>query len=137
MLQTGNRGFTLIEVMAAAGVLALGSVLIYEAFFISLDSYEYCVNFLQVSSWQDELVWEARDALVHPEGAGSLQTQGHFVNNNNKRIDWGLSFSSIDELKEAERQSTLFRIDSGTSWKQGQRVVSLSRNTYALYRKRK
>jgi len=137
MLKTGTstRAFTLIEVMVAASVLALGAVLIYEAFFISLDSFEYCANFLQVSVWTDALLWEAQDAVLHPSSAKPILTGGQ-ITRRNKKFQWDLSYDVLDEIKEAGRFCQMYRIDVRVFWQQGYRTAGVSRSTYALYEKK-
>jgi len=137
MLRTGtnNRAFTFIEVMVAASVLALGAVLIYEAFFISLDSFEYCANFLQVSVWADALLWEAQDAVLHPSTAKPIVTGGE-ITRRKKKFQWDLSYGVLDEIKEADSLCQMYRIDVRVFWQQGHRRVAVSRSTYALYEKK-
>ena len=60
-----KKGFTLIEVMVTTAVLSLSMVLIYQAFFISLDSFNYCADYLDVVSWADEKLWQAQDSVTH------------------------------------------------------------------------
>ena len=121
-------GFTLIEVMVATAVLALGIVLIFEAFFISLDSFNYCSNYLNVATWVDEKIWQAQDALSHLGSQGFIETEGSFVNRN-KNFDWNLSYNLIDV------QPDLYKINLVLSWKEGRRKVRVSRAAYAIYEK--
>jgi len=124
MLKTGNSGFTFLEVMIAAAVLALGSVLIYEAFFISLDAHNYYVDYLNVATWADDMIWQAQ-AKLRQGGSLNAQEAGEFTENN-KLFNWNLNYNLLDE------QAGLFSIDLYLSWKIGRKVFALSRNTYGL-----
>jgi prepilin-type N-terminal cleavage/methylation domain-containing protein len=124
MLKTGNKGFTFLEVMAASSVLALGAVLIYEAFFISLDAFNYYGDYLNVASWADDMVWQAQ-AEVRAGGQVNLQTDGEFTRNN-KRFRWNLSSNLLDA------DTGLYAIDLLLYWKTGKREMSLSRGTYEI-----
>ncbi len=126
MLRTGNRGFTLIEIMVATAVLSLGTVFIYEAFFSSLDAFNYCSNYLNVASWMDEKVWQAQEALGRFGPQAKIQTAGMFTSNN-KDFKWSLSNRLID------KKEGLYRIDLALSWQEGSRKRKLTRAAYALY----
>jgi hypothetical protein len=122
-------GFTLVEAMTTTVVLALGAVLIHEAFFISLDSYHYYTNYLNVLSWMDEKIWQVQDHLSRLGPSGDIETHGGFTKRN-KNFEWGLSHHWIDEAQG------LCEIDLALSWEEGQRKVRLSRTAYARYQQR-
>jgi prepilin-type N-terminal cleavage/methylation domain-containing protein len=129
MSKTGNKkqGFTLIEVMVATAVLAFSLVLIYQAFFISLDSFNYCSNFLNVVSWADEKIWQSQDSISRL-GSIAGQTEGSFESESRK-FDWSLD----DDI--TGQNTTLHKINLVLSWKEGKRDVRLSRTAYAIYEK--
>ena len=65
ILTTGNKrnsrsGFTLIEVMVAVAVLSFGLVMVYQAFFVVLDSFNYSADYLEIAGWMDEKIWQAQ-----------------------------------------------------------------------------
>ncbi len=124
MLKTGISGFTFLEVMVATAVLALGAVLIYEAFFISLDSYNYYVDYFDVAIWADDMLWQAQ-AKLRQGGSFSGQQAGEFTVNN-KLFNWDLNYNLLDE------QAGLFSIDLSLFWKTGKKGFTLSRNTYGM-----
>jgi prepilin-type N-terminal cleavage/methylation domain-containing protein len=127
MLKTGNKiGFTLVEVLAAAAVLSLGIVMIYESYFISLDSFNYYENYLSVSPWMDEKIWQAQDAVYRLGPQAQIDKSGEFQGANNT-YKWDLVLINIDE------EQGLCRLDLLLSWKEGERAVKLSRNAYARY----
>jgi len=123
-------GFTLIEVMVTTAILSLGTVLIYEAFFISLNSYNYCSNYLNIVSLADEKIWQAQDSLSRLGSQAQVETKGKFINRN-KNFTWELSYNSI------EATQGLYRIDLILSWQQGPRKVKLLRTAYATYVEKK
>ena len=84
MSRTGNKGFTLFEVIVTTAVLSLGALFIYEAFFDSLDLFNYCSNHLRAISWADEKIWQTQDSLGRLGPEAHIQTAGEFVEGNKK-----------------------------------------------------
>ncbi|MFH0918329.1 MAG: prepilin-type N-terminal cleavage/methylation domain-containing protein [Candidatus Omnitrophota bacterium] len=132
MLPTGNkkkkssRGFSLLEVMITATVLALGSSLIYQSFFIAVDSFNYYSTLLKITPWMDEKIWQAQNELRHLGPAASIPAGGELLVNN-KSINWSLAQRSLDQT------DTLYQIDLVAFWPQGPRQAKLSRSAYALH----
>jgi prepilin-type N-terminal cleavage/methylation domain-containing protein len=117
------RGFTLLEVMVTTAILALGAVLLYEAFFLSLDVNNYCVNYLALSSLASEKIWEAQDAVSHLGSDAILETSGE-IGLAAKKITWDLSYSGGEE--------GLYPINLVISWNEGAHAFKLIRNAYAF-----
>jgi len=118
ILTIGNkRGFTFVEVLITTVILALGSVLIYSSFFISLDAFQHYFNYLNVSSWADEKIWITQDELAR---FGILA---------NENFKWNLTYDSIDQT------NGLYRIELVISWREGRRSGRLLRSAYAVYKK--
>ena len=113
--------------MVATAVLAFSLVLIYQAFFISLDSFNYCSNFLNVVSWADEKIWQAQDSISRL-GVISGQTEGSFESESRK-FDWFINEDSRGQ------NATLHKINIVLAWKEGKRDMLLSRIAYAIYEK--
>jgi len=130
-LQTPNseRAFTLIEVMVTTAILSLGVVLIYNAFFISLDAFNYCSDYLSVAPWMDEKIWQAQEQLNSQGLSAQLPGNGQ-LNVNNKEFNWYLRCVPVSGEQD------LFKIDLLLSWQQGSRNKRLSRIAYALYEKK-
>lgn len=118
-----------MEVMVAAAVLALGAVLVYQAFFISLDSFDYYAQYLAVSGWMNEMTWRAQDSVSRLGSPSSLGNGGEFNAANGKLFRWALSSEKLDAM------SGLFQIELELSWQEGKRDNRLARTAYALYGK--
>jgi hypothetical protein len=123
----------MIEVMAATCILATATVLIYGSLFKALDSYNFCVNYLQIAPLADETIWQAQDNLCRFASLNGLAQGGEFVSNS-RRFGWGLSAAQVEGKKE---EFKLFNIDLTYYWREGKTDMSLSRNAYAFYEKPK
>lgn len=121
-----RAGFTLIEVMVTASVLALGAALIYQSFFIALDSFNYYSTLLKITPWMDEKIWQAQNDLKH-SGAGAVETGSGQFEVDNKSVNWSLACNSADQTE------SLYRLDLTLVWPQGSRQVKLSRAAYAIH----
>jgi prepilin-type N-terminal cleavage/methylation domain-containing protein len=126
------KAFTLLEVMLTVAVLSIGTIFVYQAFFNSLDAFNYCLNYLNVTSWMDEKIWQAQDSLAHFANLGRMLTDGKFVIGN-KHFKWDLSYSQIDEVKKICK---LYKVDLAVSWQEGKRQIKLVKNAYARYEKK-
>lgn len=125
MLSTGNnKGFTLIEVMAATAVLSLGLVLIFEAFFSSLDAFDYYTNYFQAAAFAEEKIWEAQDNLKRFGSLAQMQTEGD-IEKKGKKLSWSLISIPIGA------EGKLYKINLLFSWKQGKRSSKLVRHAFA------
>jgi prepilin-type N-terminal cleavage/methylation domain-containing protein len=128
---TGNkkdpqRAFTLIEVMVAVAVLSFGLVMVYQAFFIVLDTFNYGADYLEVSPWINEKIWQAQDSIMNKGALADTAPEGEFILQN-KKFTWSLKSSAISEVND------LTAFDLEVSWKEGKRAVQVSRNGYARY----
>ena len=126
------KGFTLIEVMVATAVLSLGIVMVYEAFFISLDSFSYCNNFLNVASLADEKIWAAQDNLSRLGNSAQIENGGKFMSAA-KDFEWNLTYVPVDEAPDLRT----YKIDLVLSWQEGRRKAKLLRSAYAMYVEKK
>lgn len=126
-LRTGSRGFTLIEVMVAAAILAGGITFVYEALFNSLAAFDYYANSLSASIWMDEKIWQAQNELTN-SGVFSGETAGEYLNNNRK-VKWDLSYLAAGE-------SGLYSIALRLTFRAGNKDMVLSRSAYALFVKK-
>lgn len=124
-----HKGFTLIEIMVTTAILAFGIVMIYEAFFISLDSFNYCLNHLDAQLWLDEKIWQAQDSLRQNGILNPGQMRGEFMNRN-KRFSWDMSYDLIEQLEKFN----LYRLNLVISWQEGKRKINLLRSAYATFK---
>jgi prepilin-type N-terminal cleavage/methylation domain-containing protein len=126
MSRTGSKGFTLVEVLVATAVLALGVVFIYEALFTSLDTFNYYYHYFSIAPWADEKIWMSQDAVRRLGSAAQLADEGHLTVNN-RPVQWGLTYESLDEA------AGLYKINLLISWKQGKKEYKVKRTAYELF----
>jgi hypothetical protein len=126
MLKTGNKSFTLVEIMAAVCILTLSAVMLYECFFITLDSYSYYSDYLQVNSWMKQKIWDTQDILVHSQGSPQIESNG-VLKAGNKNFTWELSVNLLDQ------KQGLYGIYISLKLPGGKRKLNLSRTAYALH----
>jgi len=120
------RSFTLVEVLVTTVVLSLGAVLLYNAFFISLDSFNYYSNYLKALPWMEEKIWTSQDFLTHLHEPAQIDRDGEFKSGN-KNFTWHLAYNQVNE------QEGLKKIALTVYWRQGGKDISLSRVAYAIY----
>lgn len=123
-----KQGFTLIEVMVATVILAVGTMYLSHSFFITLDSYNYCARYLRVLPWADEKVWEAQESLRRFGPAAVITNAGSFTERG-KDFSWYLAYAP------AGPDDSLYKIDFEVSWQEGNRKARIQRSTYARYEK--
>ena len=122
MSLTGNRGFTLVEIMVATAVLSLGLVMIYQAFFISLDTFDYYLNHLNAQLCMDEMIWKMQDDFRQYGFFSPRQTSGKFTVGN-RIFAWNMNYGLIEPEE-------LYQINLSTYWQQGSRRIRLLRAAY-------
>ena len=120
-----NRGFTLIEVMMSVAILAFGIVSIYEALFVSVDTYSYYTHYLSTQDWISEKIWKVQEELMITQELKSEQTSGQIVRNH-KTFDWVMAVSQLDEAQG------LYKVNVTLFWNEGEKQVSISREAYLL-----
>ena len=128
MSRIGNkkRGFTLIEAMVATLILVVGVVFIYEALFISLDAFNYCVDYLELSGWTDEQLWLAHDKIMRLGSSAAVNASGELYLGN-KKFDWSISSDLLNE------DTGLYKVDVGLFWRQNKSNRKILRSTYSIY----
>ena len=132
MLRIGNKnreaGFMLIEVMIAASILSLGTVMISQSNMMSMDVYGRYVNRLSIQNWAEEKIWEIKQAMLESEVPNVGQTSGE-VAQNNKTYNWYLA---VQSTTSASKFFDLYTIQLSISWPEGSRSASLTRSSYLL-----
>lgn len=117
--------FSLIEAMLAVVILSVGMIVIYEAFFSSLNAFTYSSRRLNVLSWMNEKIWQTQDELVQTGELKTGKSIGSFVDKN-RNFDWKMSISSIGQ----NRDSYLCKLVLTVFWKEPHKKVSLSQVAY-------
>lgn len=124
-MKQGNKGFTLLEVMVAAAVLAMGTVLIFQSFFSVLRAYEYCSGYVASSPFAQEKLWLASES-IRAGGILPAQTGGETVIDGRK-FKWDIS----GELA----RDRVYKVAVRIRWRAGKREPEVTRTAYALYEK--
>jgi len=133
MSRIGNKNraaFTLIEIMVTTVVFSLSAVLIYETYFRSLDLLNYCYNYLNAISWVDDKMVQAQNELTRFNVLRDTPASGD-VTIDKKNFSWKLSYDPVGGM------TSLYRIDSKLSWREGSKDVAISRAAYAIYEEEK
>ncbi len=125
LLKRKRRGFTLVELMVTVAILSFGIVTIYEAFFISMDTYGYYTNYLETQDWINEQIARKRRELTEAKALEPGEMSGQIVRNN-KTFHWLVTVSFINE------DQSLYKVDVMLSWNQGSKKVKTSRTAYLL-----
>lgn len=117
--KTGNKGFSLIEVMVAAALLSLGTVMIREGFLRSAELEGRLSHTMAAERWMHEKAWQARESLLYLKTAAPGSESGQF-RGANKTYDWQLETQASGQ--EAYSLKLVVR------WMEGQRPVERVRD---------
>lgn len=117
-----RKGFTLVEVMVAASVLAFGMVLVLQAFFTVINAFGRYSNELNVMTAAEERLWEAQDEIARTGIAEVSQAPATLtVNGKSYRV----------EVNIARRRENLFEVDVFVRWQERNRQAFVRRTGYA------
>src|SRR3990167_7803364 len=121
---TGNKGFTLIELMIAASILAAGTILIQQGLLRSANVLSHHAYALAAQRWAEEKLWEAREAELYSDVPQNAAGSGTFTASQ-KVFGWSLEV----EARSGEAELRYFNLLVG--WTEGNRRVELNRAAYA------
>jgi prepilin-type N-terminal cleavage/methylation domain-containing protein len=125
-MKLNKNGFTLLEVMVAAAVLSLGTVLIFESLLSISTVYDYCSSSIASSAFAHEKLWEAEDS-VRRGGTLPPDSSGEFFRGG-KRFDWAL-------LLEGAGEDTVYKVTVRLKWSSGKRNNEVEQSGYVSYEK--
>ena len=125
--RTGSRvrcaaGFTLVEVLAAAVILALGTLLLQGGLLRSASLYGRYSNTLKAGLWADAKLWEAREALLYADPPNLRPDQGSFMADG-RRYGWSMDVRRMGE--------DFYSVGLAVRWNEGDFPMELKREMYA------
>ena len=122
-----KEGFSFVEVMAAAAVLAIGLVSIYRAFFVSLDYLNHITYLMHAMTFLDIRIEMIQKRF---ELSGEINLgQGNDLYKvviNNRPIDYSYSMA-IHNVKDVDN---IYQLDLTITWNEGGRTIRNSRSVY-------
>jgi prepilin-type N-terminal cleavage/methylation domain-containing protein len=129
MMSASRRGFTLVEVLAAACILSLGIVLVHRSFLSSLDAFSETYDYARVSSAADELLWEAVYRLTYIRSMQGAPDAG-VIKVRQRPYAWTRVHESLGEVPGAQ----LWKVEVSLQRTAGRRRGGVTRSTYVLSR---
>ena len=114
-----KRGFTLVEVLVAVSLLALGIMAIFEVFIVSWDSRIRAENYARV-------VVVAVDEFEKAEEIGLPMDDSGNLSEGNRSFNWTFQQSDVD----IEYYPKLKEIDMNMQWQEGKRSGTYNLATF-------
>ena len=124
MSKIGNKGFTLIEVMATTVILCLGTVFVQEGLLRSANLLGRYAHTLKAQRWMDEKILEAKESVFYSDNPLTGNQGGSFTDEG-KEFSWNLNVGSQQGGKD------LYLIELAVQWEEGHRPVHLMRSLLA------
>ena len=122
-----KQGFTFIELMVTLAVLSFGIVMVYKAFFASLDQINYLNHRLYATIFLDNQLTEMQRAYKSSKTVPMNFASTESVEIGYKTID----FKPTKVMTPVEDIPFLFQVDLSVSWtEKGDRTITLSRSAY-------
>jgi len=118
-----NKGFTLVEVLISAVILAVGLVVIFEVFLTSLDIVSLFDNRMNAQMYLDEKIWQLQSSLDQQSGLFIPSKQSGKVVLGQKEFNWQLDLELVDLTQE------LFKVNGQMNWTEGKKNRSSKRQT--------
>ncbi|MCK5451502.1 MAG: prepilin-type N-terminal cleavage/methylation domain-containing protein [Candidatus Omnitrophica bacterium] len=118
-----SKGFSLVELMVAVAVLAIGLTVIYESFFIIADVTSGLPYYIKTQALIDEVMWEEENNL---RIAGYLfpSTESGKIDVGNKKIRY------VKKIEVLSSSQGLYNIDTDLTWKAGTKFINNTNSTY-------
>ncbi|MCP4650252.1 MAG: prepilin-type N-terminal cleavage/methylation domain-containing protein [PVC group bacterium] len=120
-----SAGFTLIEVMVSVVILAVGLVVIYESFLVSLDTINFFFNRLNAQFFINEKIWQVQQNLDQSSGSFLATQQSGIERIDGRRFNWQINLTLDDVTQE------LYDVDASISWDEASKSRSIQRATMA------
>ncbi len=124
-LSTGNKGFTLIEVMVSVVILSIGTLMIQEGMLRSVDLFNRHSNTLKAELWMDRKISEVEEDLFFAEFPALGNDAGAFTRDG-RPFNW----STVSE--QSPEGKNLFRVQLTVSWLEAGRPRSTQKQIYAF-----
>lgn len=123
ILRTGNKGFTLVEVMIASAILAVGMVAVNQMMIRSAGIISRYVDTLKVDRWANEAMWNAKAGLFYA-GAPSEEGDSGVFTDAGRQYGWRLEKNPAGGAKDT------YRLALRVSWQEGDRPVEWVKSAY-------
>ena len=118
-----QKGFTLVEVMVATVVLAIGVVIIFEVFLLSIDTANFFDDRMNAQWFLNEKLWQVQNSLNQPGGVFVPMHERGMVNLGRKVCKWETHLLTKDAAQE------LYLLRATLKWEQGNKQRSVTRQT--------
>jgi len=119
---TGNKGFTLLEVLLTVSILVFGVSQIFLIFFESGTAVRHIGNRLTADLMMENEAWEVRE-FIDDETLTGDYAYG--------KLREGIpEFSMAVKLSKLKGFDRLFKLEMRTAWAEGRRKVALTRVRY-------
>jgi len=120
-------GFTLIELMLAVSILAIGTVMIQQGFLRASGLFHEASHRLAAQTWMETKLADAREQIVYAEPSSTQSESGTFEIAGRPYV-WNLDI----DLLPAGRD--YYGLTLSVGWSEGGRDVRLLKNASALLR---
>jgi Tfp pilus assembly protein PilV len=118
-----ESGLTLVEILVAVVVLALGTLLVQEGLLRSADLFSRYDHALKAQLWVGEKLWEARQRILY-EDEDLAEEAGDFTSGG-RLFTWSLVVSPVGE-------NDLKSVSCSVAWREAGRVRTLVREIYVV-----